>query len=191
MLIWGRKVIKTICFGAVFSSVSLADGDYHRRDYGYWNDTDRDCQSTRQEVLIRDSLIPVSFFTPKKCRVKSGLWFDPYTGFEFNNPQRIDIDHIVPIYEAHVSGAAAFAPAAKAVFRNDAQNLIAVSASANRSKGQRDPAEWMPTNRLFWREYAILWIRTKLRWNLSFDAQERAVLDCLLARDSPAARDCG
>ncbi len=174
-------LFRLLAFVFLFSSVSFA-GDYRRADYGRWIDADGDCQNTRQEILIRDSLIPVSFSGEDKCRVSRGKWFDPYTGLTFSNPLRLDIDHIVPLGEAHESGASSFAAAKKREFRNDEKNLIAVSSSSNRSKGDRDPSKWMPTNRLFWEEYAILWVRTKIRWGLSFDEAESIKLDCLLGR---------
>ena len=178
MILSGCKV--SLLMAAMIPSLSFA-GDYDRRDYGYWIDDDGDCQNTRQEILVRDSLVSVSFVGDKNCRVKSGLWFCPYTGLYFTDPRRLDIDHIVPLGEAHKSGAAAFSPDKKEAFRNDPKNLVAVSAGANRSKGQRDPNYWMPTNRLFWFDYSILWARTKIRWGLSFDDDERAKIDCLLS----------
>ena len=39
----------------------LACPKYNRKDYLHWIDEDRDCQNTRNEVLIQESLDPVSF----------------------------------------------------------------------------------------------------------------------------------
>lgn len=49
---------------------------------------------TRQHLLIDSSLEPVSF--DQDGRVTSGLWRDPLTGFESNDPSEFDIDHRVP-----------------------------------------------------------------------------------------------
>ena len=38
---------------------------YNRKDYRHWIDEDRDCQNTRNEVLIQESLDPVSFKSSK------------------------------------------------------------------------------------------------------------------------------
>jgi len=70
--------------------------NYNRSDYHHWIDADNDCQSTRNEVLKAESVIPVSFKTNSKCKVASGKWIDPYTGRTFNNPGQLDIDHVVP-----------------------------------------------------------------------------------------------
>ena len=42
---------------------------YDRSDWKHWVDEDGDCQDARQEVLIEESLEPVTFETDQKCRV--------------------------------------------------------------------------------------------------------------------------
>jgi hypothetical protein len=145
---------------------------------GRWADTDHDCQDTRQEVLIEESLEPVSL-DQSGCRVLQGAWWDAYTARMFTDPGELDIDHVVPLAEAHRSGAWAWSAAKKQAFANDLGNpdhLMAVSAGANRSKGDRDPAEWRPENDNFWMEYSAAYIGVKQRWGLCFDTAERAAL---------------
>ena len=117
---------------------------YDRNEYGPWKDVDRDCQNTRHEVLIGSSAEPVQFKTEKQCLVVAGKWIGLYTGKVFTNARKIDIDHVVPLKEAHISGASGWTKEKKRQFANDADNLLAVSKSANRSKGAKDPAKWMP-----------------------------------------------
>jgi hypothetical protein len=50
----------------------------------------------------------------------------------------------------------------------DPRTLVAVSASANRSKGDRDPAGWLPERDVC--TYVGNWIAVKARWHLSVDA---------------------
>jgi hypothetical protein len=71
---------------------------YNRDLYGGWIDADGDCQNTRQEVLIEESLIPVELDS-RGCRVQSGEWFDPFTGQTCTNPGDLDIDHFIPLAE--------------------------------------------------------------------------------------------
>ncbi len=73
---------------------------YDRDLYGGWIDADGDCQDTRQEVLIAESITPVQLDS-RGCRVVIGTWFDPFTGQTFTNPGDLDIDHIIPHFHSH------------------------------------------------------------------------------------------
>jgi hypothetical protein len=151
--------------------------DYRRADWmpSGWEDADGDCQDTRQEVLIRDAVGPVTL-SADGCRVVAGTWVGPYTGKTFTDPRELDIDHIVPLAEAHASGGAEWAPAKKRAFANWMPGLVAVEARANRVKGAKDPAGWMPTtHRCF---YSSVWRWIKAQWGLTMDFEEhRAVAE--------------
>lgn len=161
---------------------------YDRDLYGGWIDADGDCQDTRQEVLIAESLTPVQLDS-RGCRVVIGTWFDPFTGQTFTNPGDLDIDHFIPLAEAHRSGADRWPEQLRRQFANDLSwpgNLIAVSASANRSKGDRDPAGWLPPNQEFRCEYVRIWVITKGYWGLTMDDSERtAVFSVLVQCEQP------
>ena len=47
---------------------------YSREDWKHWTDADRDCQNTRNEVLIEESITAVTFRTNDGCRVATGQW---------------------------------------------------------------------------------------------------------------------
>jgi len=156
---------------------------YDRDLYGGWIDADGDCQDTRQEVLIAESLIPVQFDS-WGCDVVSGQWLDPYTGQTFTDPIDLDIDHFVPLAEAHRSGGSRWPPQLRRQFANDLSfpgSLIAVSASANRSKGDRDPADWLPPNQAFQCDYVRAWVIAKGYWRLVMDNRERNTVYYVLA----------
>jgi len=74
-------------------------------DFGGWIDADHDCQNTRQEVLIQESLIAPTFSTSKHCTVIAGEWKDPWSGVVSTAPGGLDIDHMVPLGNAWASGA--------------------------------------------------------------------------------------
>jgi hypothetical protein len=151
---------------------------YSRDLYRHWVDADSDCQDTCQEVLIVASRVPVQI-DPSGCRVLSGRWFDSYTGETVTNPRQLDIDHLVPLAEAHRSGADRWDAARRQAYANDLDHpdtLIAVSAGANRSKGDKDPARWMPPNAAYHCDYIAAWIAVKVRWGLGMDGEKlRAV----------------
>lgn len=152
---------------------------YVRSDYGGWIDEDHDCQDTRQEVLIAESTIPVTFKTDRGCKVASGRWETPYSAKVFTDPSKLDIDHLVPLAEAHRSGAWKWNQAKKKAYANDLSNpyhLIAVSARENRRKGDRDPKAYMPPNIWFVCRYQVEWVNVKQRWGLTIDQEELAAL---------------
>jgi hypothetical protein len=60
------------------------------------------------------------------------------------------IDHLMPLKEAHQSGAWARSAEKKRRYANDLSNpahLITVSANAVKPKGDKDPADRLPPNR--------------------------------------------
>lgn len=84
-----------------------------QRQLGRETDTN-DCRDTRQRVLIAESLIPPAL-DEADCKVLSRLWFDPYTEMRFTAPRiddrnMLEIDHLVPAKEAHISGAYLLGP---------------------------------------------------------------------------------
>ena len=154
--------------------------------YGDWQDADGDCQNTRHEVLADESLVQVTL-SDDGCKVTAGLWFDPYTGLTFTDPGDVDIDHLVPLKEAHQSGAHAWNDDMRRSYANDLDNpghLIAVDDGTNQSKGHKDPAQWLPPNAEFHCTYVAAWLAVKRAWQLTpDDAEAEAIRDML--------EDCG
>ena len=151
---------------------------YNRAEWELWTDADGDCQDTRQEVLIDESLIPPSL-DARGCRVVAGRWFDEYTGAIYTDPAGLDIDHRVPLANTHRSGGWVWDSGRKRDYANDLadpHHLVAVSATANRSKSDRGPEEWRPPRQQDWCHYAATWRAVKQRWGLSISAQEDAAL---------------
>jgi len=148
---------------------------YNREDYKHWIDADGDCQNTRQEVLISESLEKVKL-DESGCKVVSGKWHDPYTDQDFTDPHELDIDHLVPLKEVDRSGGEFWSADKKIYYANDLDNpetLIAVSKSANRAKGDKDPSDWMPQNQQYHCEYIRNWVKVKQQWQLVMDDKEK------------------
>jgi len=167
-----KKITKAIIAAAVPAVIIYA---YNRSDYKHWIDSDKDCQNTRQEVLIEESLEEVTL-DKKGCKAIQGKWYDPYTDRYFTNPQDLDIDHFIPLKEVHVSGGQYWDKERKKLYANDLDNsitLIAVYKGANRSKGAKDPSEWMPKNEKYHCEYIKTWQEVKKKWELGMDEKEK------------------
>lgn len=169
------KILLAVMCLVVTSPLVLAEiPDYKRSYFSGWLDEDRDCQNTRQEVLIKESVIPVTM-DDEGCRVVAGFWVDPYTGRTTNDPRDLDIDHMVPLEEAWASGAHKWSKKKRVIYANDLsdpKHLVAVLAMSNRSKGAKDPANWMPSNVSYWEEYLNNWVDVKTRYGLSIDDDE-------------------
>ena len=157
-------------------------GGYNRDLFDDWYDADRNGCNTRKEVLIAESLDPVQIGS--KCSISGGRWFSIYDNVETTDSSKFDIDHVVPLSEAWDSGAWNWNADQRKHFANDLDQpffLIAVTASSNRSKSDRDPAEWMPPNASYHCTYVRIWIEIKRAWDLSVDQAEHDYLARKLA----------
>jgi hypothetical protein len=169
--------------GLAIATVLAGLPDYDRDDWRHWTDDDGDCQDARQEVLIAESLQPVAFTDELRCAVASGLWISTYDGARFTTPLGLDIDHMVPLANAHRSGGWAWDAARKQRYANHADyagHLVAVSASANRAKADKGPDEWRPPDRSGWCGYATDWVRVKAAWGLTATPSEWTALQDML-----------
>ena len=147
---------------------------YARTKFRHWTDADGDGCNTREEVLIAESSTNAQVSYPG-CKVLEGDWVSAYDGIATNDPSGFDIDHFVPLKEAWDSGAGAWSSAKREQFANDlsdARALVAVTASSNRSKGEKDPPQWMPPNAAVFCSYLSDWVAVKARWRLSMDQSE-------------------
>lgn len=150
---------------------------YDRHAWKHWIDADGDCQDTRTEVLVAESLSPVVFTDAKKCEVASGQWRCPYTDRTFSDPRQLDVDHMVPLAEAHRSGGARWSAERRRDYANDLvdpEHLVAVYKGANRSKGAQTIAQWLPQEPGSRCAYVETWLAIKAKWKLSLDEAERA-----------------
>lgn len=145
---------------------------YDRDLFEHWVDANDDCQDTRDEVLDAESLVDVS-----GCDIRTGEWRSVYDGEVVRDSSELDVDHMVPLAEAWDSGAGRWTATTRTRFANDlgdGRTLAAVTAAANRSKSDQDPAEWLPSRRVC--GYVRGWVAAKTRWSLAVDRPERRAL---------------
>ncbi|TXL91615.1 HNH endonuclease family protein [Streptomyces sp. IB2014 016-6] len=162
------------------SALPVADESrtgYARTKFKHWVDEDGDRCNTRAEVLIAESRIEPT--VEPGCKVTVGEWFSYYDGATITAPGALDIDHMVPLAEAWDSGASGWSAERREAYANDLgadASLLAVTAKTNRSKADKDPAEWMPPTADARCTYIADWVGTKLRWGLAADQAERDAL---------------
>lgn len=159
-----------------------------------WPDLDRNGCTTRQDVLVRQAVS----VTTRRIAVHdgtceeavAGTWIDPYTGstLTFSNlkdpaqAQRLQIDHVVSLYDAWVSGARDWTDEQRVIFANDlaAPELRAVSGDTNFAKGRAGPETWSPApDRRC--EVARAIVEVKSHYRLTVTAAERDALSAMLS----------
>lgn len=172
---------------------SQSGAGYDRDDWTHWIDL-RPCWSVRDEVLLRDAEKGSAVLVDSKgrrtddikkaCGLAAGEWKDPYSKLVFTKPSDVDIDHVVPLENAHRSGGADWSKARKREYANYLDNpnhLRAVAAAANRSKGAQAPSTWVPIDRSKHCWYARSWVRIKTEWSLTITGAEKQALKDMLS----------
>lgn len=168
---------------ALLADLSVAPENasgYERDLFPHWNYLGDGCD-VRDAVLIAEALSGPR--VEDDCDIVRGRWISRFDGITVRDPSRLDVDHLVPLAEAWGSGARNWDTLTRSAFANDVdypRTLIAVTASSNRSKGDQDPAEWLPPRVAYRCTYAADWIGVKYRWRLSVDPEEEAALRVLV-----------
>lgn len=159
--------------------VAAESNSWYNRDkyFGVWIDSNKDCQNTRQEVLLQETRMGATYTSSKRCTVKSGKWVTTWDNKIHTSASTVQIDHLVPVHEAWGSGAKKWTQAKRVAFYNDISDkrtLNAQTGTLNAAKGARGPEHWLPPkNRC---QYVTDWVAVKKRWGLSVDPVEKAAL---------------
>ena len=155
---------------------------YQRTSFKHWNagQNPTDGCNTRMEVLLSEAVDPPQVLPG--CKLSGGRWWSYYDSKWITSAGALDVDHMVPLAEAWDSGASQWTAERREAYANDLDvptSLVAVSAAANRSKADQDPAEWLPPTAEVMCRYVSEWVGTKLRWGLTADAVELEALNQL------------
>ena len=165
---------------AAIPTSSEANTGYDRTLFRHWVDADGDCQNARAEVLVSEAEADtaITYTTSGRCTVSTGRWFSYYDRVSWTLASDVDIDHMVPLAEAWGSGASVWTSARREAYANDLadyRTLVGVTDNVNQSKGDQDPATWLPTYDKC--RYVSEWVAVKIRWGLSADSAEKSVLN--------------
>ncbi|MFJ8824781.1 HNH endonuclease family protein [Streptomyces sp. NPDC102467] len=155
-----------------------SDG-YSRDKFPHWITQSGTC-NTREVVLKRDG---TNVQTGSDCAATSGSWYSEYDGATWTASGDVDIDHVVPLSQAWKSGASAWTTAQRQSFANDLTRpqLIAVTDNVNQSKGDQDPAEWMPPRAAYACTYLRMYVQVKHYYALSVDSAEKSAIQSKLS----------
>jgi hypothetical protein len=159
---------------------------YDRAEFGpAWSD-DVDVEDghngcdTRNDVLRRDLTAEVLKPGTHGCVVLSGTLADPYTGHLIvfargrSSSGKVQIDHVVALGDAWVTGAQQLTPTQRRTLANDPLNLLAVDGPTNGAKGDADAASWLPPNKAFRCTYVARQVAVKQRYRLWVTPAEAA-----------------
>jgi hypothetical protein len=167
---------------------------YSRDAYGpAWLDANRNGCDERNDVLGRD----LTATTEENCRILTGTLSDPYTSrdisYVYGDGTLVDIDHVVALGNAWVSGAWRWDLRRRAALATDPLNLLAVDASANRQKGDGDAATWLPPAKAHRCAYVARQTAVKAKFGLSVTAPERNAIARVLSAcpEQPLPADSG
>ncbi len=151
---------------------------YSRARFPHWIDQGGGC-NTRDLVLKRQGQGVVA---TAPCKITHGTWLSPYDNRTYTDPQKVDVDHVVPLANAWRSGANGWTETRRQDFANDLTHpqLLAVAVAQNRAKGDQDPSQWKPPNHDYWCRYAEDWIAVKHFWALTVTAAEKTALTDML-----------
>ncbi|WP_425571038.1 HNH endonuclease family protein [Rugosimonospora acidiphila] len=151
---------------------------YNRDLFPTWDTISGTCD-TRETVLKRDG---TGVATNSACTATSGTWHSPYDGATWTAASDVDIDHVVTLKNAWVSGAWAWTTSKRESFANDLTDpqLIAVTDNINESKGDKSPDAWKPPLTSYYCTYARMWVRSKYVWALTVTSAEKTALTSML-----------
>jgi hypothetical protein len=175
------------------ASVPIADASkvsYDRDEWKHWIDV-RSCWTVREQVLARDA-VEVQFLDKNgktttdinsACEIAGGKWKDFYSGKEITDPRSLDIDHMIPLNYTAQHGGQAWDKQKKQDYANnlDGTHLIAVSASENRSKSDKGPSKWKPSDTSYYCEYAKSWTTVASKWQISVTQADATALKEMLS----------
>lgn len=156
-------------------------------DFGEaWIDVDHNGCDTRDDMLKRDL---TSVTMSGSCKVMTGVLADPYTGQSINfqrgqeTSALVQIDHVVALGNAWVTGAASLTQEVRIALANDPLNLLAVDQKSNASKSNDDASEWLPPLASYHCAYVTRQVEVKAKYGLSVtqaehDAMARVLASC-------------
>lgn len=166
---------------------------YDRSEWSHWASAGASCWDTREAVLLAEAKPGTAKLFDKNgkettnasaaCSITGGEWVGAYSGKTFTDPKKLDIDHMIPLSYAAQHGGQAWDSAKKKDYANNlkfADHLIAVDAGQNRSKSDKGPSQWKPSDKGYYCTYAKNWVTISNTWGLSTTEADKKALQEML-----------
>jgi hypothetical protein len=100
--------------------------------------------------------------------------------------EEVEIDHVVALKDAFISGSWAWDFQTRCLYANFLgfeRHLLAVSSSENKTKSDKTPEEWMPTDSRYACQHLQNWLVIKLIWKLNMGSSEAQAIALELKRN--------
>jgi hypothetical protein len=157
---------------------------YSREQFGTaWKDTDHNGCDQRNDILRRDLTRETLKPGTHGCVVLSGVLVDHYTGttiaFSKSSAAAVQIDHVVALENAWVTGAYAWTATKRTALATDPLNLLAVDGPTNESKGSGDAATWLP-RKAYRCDYVARQVAVKAKYGAWMTAAEHTTIQQIL-----------
>lgn len=166
----------------------VSQDTYQRALFGQsWADIDRNGCDQRNDTMARDLVDVTTKPGTHDCVILSGTLHDPYTGQTISfvrgqgTSELVQIDHVVPLAWAWRQGASTWTGDQREHFANDPLNLQAADGTANQSKSDKGPADWMPPNTTYRCTYAERFVSILTTYQLTIDPADYTALQAQLA----------
>lgn len=150
-----------------------------------WHDPDGNGCDARNDALA-EAMTDVDVLADG-CRVASGTFTDPYSGetVEFvrgpGTSERVQVDHVVALYNAWRTGAQDLTPAERLAFANDPLNLQPTLDWVNDDKQSSDASQWLPPSEDYHCTYVARQIAVKATYDLWVTQAEHDAMRDVLA----------
>lgn len=169
------------------SHIKAPEKYQRKKHFGTWirDPSKKTCLNIRGLVLQRDAKGDLSFAENNRCRITGAHWVDPYTNKHLYSANDIQIDHMVPLKNAYISGAWEWDYAKRCAYANYMGNefhLLPVLGYENSRKSDRSPDSYLPPTKEYVCQYIVNWLKIKMIWKLKLGKQEALGIESLVQK---------
>ena len=127
--------------------------------------------TNNKQIITNTSII---FIANKNNTVKSGLWYDHFTGSYITNTSLLQIDHVVSFADAFRSHTNNWSKKdVKNFFNTNIDSgLLPAYTNENQNKSDNPPSKYLPPNTKFVNIFIDMYVNTKKHYNLKLKIEE-------------------